>query len=263
MEKKALIVDSDFFFVEFLGGLLERRGYQVRKAYDGKQGIAVLDEGPFDILFADLVMPKVSGGRFFQFVRQKYNGDCAPLVAISGTMLEQMGELDGFEADYFIAKGPLQQLEVHLNELMGEVENGSDPPPVEKKIRHTEGVFPRRDAVELLRLLRFHQAVVESLGTGLLVVDKDTRVISANAAALGLMNKRMEEILNIPVLGILPAGRTAELMAAMRLTGRSPEIPHSAFFASIKGRMMRILVSALHVDDVSAGWVVAIEGASG
>ena len=48
MPKKAMVVDSDFFFVEFLSGLLEKRGYTVRKAYDGKQGIAGLDEGPFD-----------------------------------------------------------------------------------------------------------------------------------------------------------------------------------------------------------------------
>ena len=42
MPRKALVVDSDFFFVEFLSGVLERRGYQVRNAYDGKEGIAGL-----------------------------------------------------------------------------------------------------------------------------------------------------------------------------------------------------------------------------
>jgi len=40
MTRKALVVDSEFFLVEFLAALLEKRGYQVRKAYDGKQGIA-------------------------------------------------------------------------------------------------------------------------------------------------------------------------------------------------------------------------------
>jgi DNA-binding response OmpR family regulator len=263
MTKKALIVDSDFFFVEFLGGVLERHGYQVRKAYDGKQGIALLGEGPFDVLFAELVMPKVSGRQFFQFVRQKSNGRCAPLVAISGTMIEHMEEMDGLEADYFIAKGPLQKLEVYLHELLREVDNRTGLPPVEKRIRHTEGVFPRRDAVELLRQQRFQQAVVESLATGLIVVDKDTRIIGANAAALGLLDKRLEDLLNIPVPGILPPGRKAELISAMRRTGGGAEEAPSALIIKLKGRMTRLVVSALTVDHAAAGWVLAIEGAGG
>jgi CheY-like chemotaxis protein len=36
MQKTALVVDNDFFFVEFLGELLEKKGYKVIKAYDGK-----------------------------------------------------------------------------------------------------------------------------------------------------------------------------------------------------------------------------------
>ncbi|RPI98838.1 MAG: response regulator, partial [Desulfobacteraceae bacterium] len=33
MPRKALVVDSDYFFVEFLSTMLEKRGYQVCKAY--------------------------------------------------------------------------------------------------------------------------------------------------------------------------------------------------------------------------------------
>ena len=39
MSKKALVVDNDFFFVEFLTELLQKRGYNVTSAYDGKEGI--------------------------------------------------------------------------------------------------------------------------------------------------------------------------------------------------------------------------------
>ena len=41
--KTAMVVDNDFFFVEFLCELLEKRGYRVIKAYNGKEGIAKLD----------------------------------------------------------------------------------------------------------------------------------------------------------------------------------------------------------------------------
>jgi CheY-like chemotaxis protein len=39
MSKSALVVDNDFFFVEFLTEFLEKRGYEVIKAYDGKEAI--------------------------------------------------------------------------------------------------------------------------------------------------------------------------------------------------------------------------------
>jgi len=109
MPRKALVVDSDFFFVEFLVALLEKRGYQVRKAYDGKQGIAALEEGPYDIIFAELVMPKVNGRQFFEFIRRKFNGPYFPIVALSGTVIEQMDE-GGFD---------LAILDMHMPEMDG------------------------------------------------------------------------------------------------------------------------------------------------
>jgi len=42
--KKALVVDNDFFFVKFLTELLEKRGYEVSKAYDNKASISKLEE---------------------------------------------------------------------------------------------------------------------------------------------------------------------------------------------------------------------------
>ncbi|MCX5882929.1 MAG: response regulator [Deltaproteobacteria bacterium] len=67
MSKKALVVDNDFFFVEFLTEILQKRGYEVFKAYDGKEGITRLNEKPVvDVLFVDLVMPKIDGRQMIQ-----------------------------------------------------------------------------------------------------------------------------------------------------------------------------------------------------
>ena len=175
-----LVVDSDYFFVEFLSGVLEKRGYQVRKAYDGKEGIAGLDDGPYDILFADLVMPKVNGRQFFEVVRRRFNGHCFPIVAVSGTVIEQMDDLDAIGADYFIAKGPMEKLAVRLDEFITGLERNPALPPAEKKILQTGSVFPRRDAMELLVSLEFYQTVINAIGVGVIVLDKDTRIINAN-----------------------------------------------------------------------------------
>lgn len=263
MTRKALVVDSDFFFVEFLSGLLVKRGYQVCKAYDGKQGIAKLDEGPYDILFAELVLPKVDGRQFFQVARCKFNGDRFALVALSGTLVERMDDLDGIGADYFIAKGPIEKLAIQLNEFVTDLENRTGPPPAEKKILQTGGVFPRRDAMELLGSLEFYQAAFNCLGVGMLILDKDTRIINANATALSTVDHSLSDLLNRPVWEAFPPNRSGELVSALKATAHHGRSIHSAFFVGLKGRMVRAVVSPLYLDDLPCGWVVALEGAIG
>jgi CheY-like chemotaxis protein len=77
MPKKALVVDNDYFFVEFLTELLEKKGYEIAKAYDGKEGISKLEQGPVDILFVDMIMPKIDGEQLIKLIRKKF-----PLIII-------------------------------------------------------------------------------------------------------------------------------------------------------------------------------------
>jgi CheY-like chemotaxis protein len=261
MPRKALVVDSDYFFVEFLSSLLEKRGYQVCKAYDGKQGIAGLEEGPFDIMFADLVISKVSGRQLFHSARRKFNGHCCPLVALSGTVIEQMESMDAIGADYFIAKGPMDKLALELNKFVTEMENRPALPPAVKKILQTGDVFPRRDAMELLEELEFQQTVVDCLGVGVIIIDTDTRIMNANTAALETLEKSLFDILNCPILKLFPPHRSSELLSALKCTSREPGVTHSAFMVDWNGRMLRAVVSPLRLKHSPAGWLLALEGA--
>lgn len=121
MAKKALVVDNDFFFVEFLTELLERRGYSVVKAYDGEEGISKLDKS-MDILFVDMVMPKLDGKQLISEARSQFPDSPFPIIAVSGIMIEKLGSLDEIGADYFVAKGPMEKMEVHLESLLDKVE---------------------------------------------------------------------------------------------------------------------------------------------
>lgn len=263
MSKKALLVDSDYFFVEFLAGLLKKRGYDVVKAYDGKEGITALEQGPFDIVFADLVMPKINGRQFFGYVRERADGRPCPLVALSGTMLEHMESLEAIQADYFIAKGPLERLARYLEDFVARIETVTDRVPAEKRIEEPGGVFPRRDALELLHSLEFHTTVIDSLGVGVILLDRDTRVLNANAAALTLLATRISEILNRPAADLFPPNRAPELALALRSAGREPDLPHRSFHAGFQGRRLRVVVSALGRGGASSGWVIALEGGCG
>jgi PAS domain S-box-containing protein len=258
-QKKVLVVDSDYFFVEFLSELLIKRGYKVFKAYNGKEGIARLEDNDVDILFADLILPKLDGRQFFKFVRNKYIGNEFPIVALSGTMIEQIGALNEIGADYYIAKGPIDQLTIKLNEFMAEMETRPFSPPIDKKVVATGNVFPRRDAMELLNSLQFHQAVIDSAATGIIIVDNDTRIINANPMALDTIGKRSIEVLNCPVADLFINGERSELVEGLKLVKRQTDIKNYTFYATFNARVIATLISSIQFDSEAAGWVVVLQ----
>ncbi len=261
MPKKVLVVDSDYFFVEFLTELLTKRGYDVLKAYNGKQGIALLEDNTVDIVFADLVLPKVDGFKFFNFIRNKFNGNSIPIIALSGTMIEQLGSLNEIGADYFIAKGPIDQLTIKLNEFMAEIESQPFSPPADKKVLTAGNVYPRRDAMELLKSLQFHQAVLDCAAAGIIVVDSDTRIINANRAALEIIGKQSVETLNRPVAELFVNQERAELVEGLKLVQRQADAHKYSFYANFNSHVITVLISIIELNSNPVGWVVVLQQA--
>ena len=259
MSPKALVVDADYFFVEFVGELLEKRGYAVTKAYDGKDGISKLQDNPHDIMFVDLVMPKIDGSQFIDFVRRKYGPNHFPIVALSGVMVEQLGSRNEIGADYYMAKGPIDKLTVQLNQFMAEIETQPEFKPGEMKIVQTGGVYPRRDAVELLQALKFHQAVIENMGVGVVVIDTDARIVNVNSIAFEIVDRSPTEVLNSPVLDIFPASARPKLGDALKQVFQLPERTKISFPADFNSRSIRTTVSAILLSAGKVGWVLVLE----
>lgn len=261
MDKKVLVVDSDYFFVEFLTELLTKRGYEVVKAYNGKEGIALLEDNAVDIVFADLVLPKVDGFQFFKYIRHKFNGNPLPIIALSGTMIEQLGTLNDIGADYFIAKGPIDQLTIKLNEFMAEIETQPFSPPADKRVLVAGNVYPRRDAMELLKSLQFHQAVLECAAAGIIIVDSDTRIINANRAALEIIGKQSVETLNCPLAKLFVNGERAELVEGLKLVQRQTDVQKYSFYASFDSQVISVIISSIELNSNPVGWVVVLQQA--
>ena len=259
MSRKVLVVDHDYFFLEFLSELLEKRGYLVTKAYDGKQGFAKLGETPFDIIFTDLLIPKVDVRQFIRFIRMTYPDYHLPVVALSGVVMEQLAVLDKIGADYYIPKGPIGPLAVQINEFITEIETQPVFPSTAKKLFKNGNILPRREAVELVTSLQFHRAIIENLGVGVIILDKDTRVLNVNSTALDILGKSAVEILNRPVSDLFPGLAKAELKEALRQVIREPERKKVAFYTTFNYHITRTIVSSILFENTKAGWVVALE----
>lgn len=68
MPPKVLIVEDDRFLSQILKGRLEKEGLTILQAFDGEEGLKMVQESKPDLVLLDLIMPKVSGFEFLEKV---------------------------------------------------------------------------------------------------------------------------------------------------------------------------------------------------
>jgi len=259
MTKRALVVDNDFFFLEFLSELLEKRGYEVIKAQDGKEGIAKLAEGPVDFLFLELIMPKIDGKQLIKFARKKFDKNLFSIIAVSGYLVEQMDDLDEIGADYYIAKGAMEKMGDHIDTFLDKIEKAPFPDPNANVFLEPGQVYPRHATAQLMDILKYQQAITESAGIGMLVVDTDAKIIQANKLILDMLNKSLEDVLNRSITGLLPKEEKEKIVDSLKRVVRDEGSKKIGLSIHIAAREIRTIVSALKLQDKKAGWVISME----
>ena len=80
--KTILIIEDDEQFLGFVSELLTSEGFEILKAENGKEGIALLEDNQPDLILTDLLMPEKDGVRVISEVRSKFSH--IPVVAMSG-----------------------------------------------------------------------------------------------------------------------------------------------------------------------------------
>jgi DNA-binding response OmpR family regulator len=79
---RILIIDDDIQMRQMLKQTLERAGYEVIDAPDGKEGIRLFHESPTDLVITDLIMPGKDGMETsIELIREFPN---VKIIAISG-----------------------------------------------------------------------------------------------------------------------------------------------------------------------------------
>jgi CheY-like chemotaxis protein len=79
---KILIVDDDIAVQATIRILLERAGHSVVVASDGRNALAIVGAGNFDLLFLDIFMPGMDGLEAMRLIHQQL--PLIPIIVISG-----------------------------------------------------------------------------------------------------------------------------------------------------------------------------------
>jgi CheY-like chemotaxis protein len=101
-----LVIEDEKGILGLIEAALTRFGHRVETAPDGREGIRKYDQGSFDVVITDYLMPELDGRSVLQHIRGSAHGR-TPIVGMSGTPWLLQGA--GF--DLILTKPfPLKQL---------------------------------------------------------------------------------------------------------------------------------------------------------
>ena len=99
---KILIVDDDVNICELLRLYLEKEGYETAIAHDGETAVEAFENGGFDLVLLDVMMPRVDGWEACRRIRAKGNVPIIMLTA-KGETNNKITGLD-YGADDYVCK---------------------------------------------------------------------------------------------------------------------------------------------------------------
>ncbi len=115
---KILVVDDSMFSRSMLKKVLEKNGYEVIEASDGREGLKIIIEKNPDFVFTDLLMPEMDGIELLTSVKEKNLRIPIAVVSanIQDSVRQQCQELGATE---FFTKPPdIEKLQKHLEEYL-------------------------------------------------------------------------------------------------------------------------------------------------
>ena len=129
--KKILIVDDEPHMLRVLQFTLERAGYKVATASDGRAGLASVLASPPDVLISDIRMPNMDGRELVQAIQQALPERQFPIMIMSSLTARE-------EREWVRAVGNVEFLEkpVSPRQLVGRL------------ARHFDSISESRGAID-------------------------------------------------------------------------------------------------------------------
>jgi len=235
MRKKILVVDDNRLIREFMTNLLQGQDMQVFQAENGFEALDILTSIRPDIIFIDLVMPKIDGSKLCRIIRNMAHLETCYLVVISAAAAEIGDDFKEFGADACIAKGTFDQMAKHVMaviDIAEKKENTGMP------ILGAERIQPRQMTRELLHRNRHLESIIDSISDGIIETYAD-RIVSVNPAAGFIFSQPPESLIGASFPGLFSEKVQAQITSLMVETHiPPPETVNTTIPASLGDRLV-------------------------
>ncbi len=119
---EVLIVDDNEMNLRVISGLLEQTRIRITTAMSGEECLEILEEGKFDIVFLDQMMPNMDGAETLSLIRSRHLCDEMPVIMLTADAVVGAREAYismGF-SDYLSKPVEYRQLETMLKKYLPE-----------------------------------------------------------------------------------------------------------------------------------------------
>ena len=129
---RLLLVEDDELLGDGIQSGLKQGGYEADWVTDGTSATAAIDEGDYDIIVLDIILPGRSGLEVLKHMRGK--GDHTPVLLLTAldTLENKVAGLDAGADDYMIKPFDLDELFARLRALLRR-RNGRSAPTIRYK----------------------------------------------------------------------------------------------------------------------------------
>ena len=215
-EIHALVVDNSPVIRKILSYVLEAEGCVVQLAENGLDALDCIARRRPDIIFTDLIMPKIDGEKLGYIIRNTPSLKDVFLVVLSGVAMEDNETTRRIGADVCIAKGSTLPMKIlikgALDKYLANQRGGGG------RIEGLEGLSPREVTSELLISKKHREVILERMTEGVVELNHDGRIVMANTAAIELFVLPEARVLGKPLVQLLPEA------AGLRITAWIGEI---------------------------------------
>lgn len=109
MKKKILIIEDEEKIARFVELELIHEGYDVSKAFDGREGLALAETGQFHLILLDVMLPMLNGLEVLRRLRQSSDVPVILLTARDAVM-DKVSGLDAGADDYITKPFAIEEL---------------------------------------------------------------------------------------------------------------------------------------------------------
>lgn len=197
MKIKVLVVDNSPVLLRAVSTILAQEGCEVSEACTGLEAIENLDHFVPDMLFTDLIMPRVSGEQLCRVIRSSPKYDDVFIVVLSAIVVEDRKRiLEEVDCDLCIAKGSLQEIRNQIKDALEAYNNRNDAgaKPL-NTTRIPEGLKPSEITGELLLEKRHHSEILSNLNEGILELTPQGKIVTVNRAACDILECSEEQLI--------------------------------------------------------------------
>lgn len=154
MSRKILLIEDEEKIARFIELELVHEGYEVKKAYNGREGLELAESGAFDLILLDVMLPELNGLEVLRRLRKTSDLPVIMLTARDAVM-DKVSGLDAGADDYITKPFAIEELLARIRVAFKK--RRADGPAAETRKLSINGVTMDTDRHEVT----YHGEIIE------------------------------------------------------------------------------------------------------